>query len=46
MTCEGCSGAVTRILNKMGGEADRSVLFIQSPLIAAVSLYWSGETPV
>lgn len=23
MTCEGCSGAVTRILNKLGGEICR-----------------------
>lgn len=22
MTCEGCSGAVTKVLNKLGGETD------------------------
>lgn len=27
MTCEGCSGAVTRVLNKLGGETETRIHF-------------------
>ena len=28
MTCEGCSGAVTRVLNKLGGETEKFTCLI------------------
>ncbi|MEQ2216166.1 ATX1 antioxidant protein 1, partial [Xenoophorus captivus] len=39
MTCEGCSGAVTRILNKLGGKTD-----IPSGFFSSVFTFCSGFT--
>lgn len=36
MTCEGCSGAVSRILNKLGGEDEAASLFRSSHARARV----------